>query len=390
MRVLHVIPSLAAVHGGPSVALSLIARSLVQAGVEVDVATTDDDGPGRRIAEVASGQRVEREGYGTCFFPKQSEFYKVSLPFSHWLSRNAQRYDLIHIHALFSYLSTSAARIARRRQVPYIVRPLGVLNEWGIKNRRRILKSASFRFVEAPILRHASAIHYTSRIEQEEAERSGASAGKAVIIPLGIEIDKYRNLPGPERFLDRFPQLRGRSVVLFLSRIDPKKGLDLLLPAFATASKRHPSAVLVVAGNGEKSYVRSLQGKASELGIAADILWPGHLGETDKLSALAAATVFVLPSYSENFGIALVEALAAGLPCITTTGVAIAGEISAADAGIVAEPKIDSLACALDRLLSDLELRRKYADRGQNLAHNRFFAERMSQALLSLYQKVVI
>jgi glycosyltransferase involved in cell wall biosynthesis len=389
MRVLHVIPSLSPVHGGPSIALPLMARSLVQLGVEVDVATTDDDGPGGKIGEAVPGRRMQRDGFGVYFFPRQSEFYKVSFPFSGWLAKNAQRYDLLHIHALFSFLSTSAARIARRRHVPYIVRPLGVLNEWGIQNRRPVLKALSFRLVEAPILQHAGAIHYTSESELKEAERAGAPAGKGKVIPLGIETDRYASLPGTDFFYERCPQARGRSVVLFLSRIDPKKGLDLLLPAFAAVRKKHPDALLVVAGRGDAGYVHSLQDEASELGIEEAVLWPGHLDKEDKLSALAAATIYVLPSYSENFGIALVEALAAGLPCVTTTGVAVAEEIRAADAGAIVQPDVHSLACAFDRLLTDADLRRQYRERAQQLARDCFSATAMGRNLHSLYQQIV-
>src|SRR6185436_478853 len=147
LTVLHVIPSVSPAHGGPTAAMSLMSRSLVQAGVAVDVATTDDDGPGKRAAGPLV-QRVESDGYGTFFFPKQTEFYKVSLPLRSWLKQHVADYDLVHIHALFSYSSNCAARLAWRKKVPYIVRPLGVLNRWGIRHRRRGLKALSLRFIE--------------------------------------------------------------------------------------------------------------------------------------------------------------------------------------------------------------------------------------------------
>lgn len=387
MRVLHVIPSLSPVHGGPSIALPLIARSLSRAGVEVDVATTDDDGPGRR-AEIALEERVARDGYGVYFFRKQSEFYKVSLPFQRWFVRNARGYDLIHIHALFSFTSTAAARAARRLRVPYIIRPLGVLNRWGRQNRRPMLKSLSFRLIERPILEYAAAIHYTSAAEEEEALEFGAP-NRGAVIPLGLELDAFREMPGPEAFLERSPEAIGRPVVLFLSRLDPKKGLDLLLPAFAAIGQEHSSAILVVAGSGETDYVESLRRKATELGVADRVLWPGHLEGSDKLSAFAAATVYVLPSYSENFGIALVEAVAVGLPCVTTSGVAVSKELRAADAAIVVEPEVGVLTFALDRLLRDSGMRDGLRDRGRRLVKEQFSSEAMGNSLRRLYELVV-
>ncbi len=353
----------------------------------MDVATTDDDGPGRRV-ELALGKRIEREGYDLFFFRKQTEFYKVSRPFSRWLTANLADYDLAHIHALFSFTSTSAARTARRLRIPYVVRPLGVLNRWGTSNRRPLLKSLSFQLVERSILHNAAAIHYTSHAEQKEAEEFGAPHG-GMVIPLGLEGQSFYDSPGPDRFWERFPQAKDRPVILFLSRIHPKKGLDLLLPTFAAVKKKYPRTVLAVAGSGEAGYVESLKQKAANLGLATDVLWTGQLEGVAKLSAFAAATLYVLPSYSENFGIALVEALGAGVPSVTTTGVAVAEEIRVADAGIVVEPNATALSSALDRLLGDSQLREEFRGRSRRLVKERFSAEAMAQSLKALYERVL-
>jgi len=387
LRVLHVIPSLSPTHGGPSVALPLMVRSLVSQGVTVDVATTDDDGPGRRI-NVPLNKRLEQDGYGLFFLRKQTEFYKVSLPFSHWMAAHVAEYDLVHVHALFSYTGNCAARHARRRGVPYVVRPLGVLNRWGMENRRRLLKSLSFHFVEKPILRHAAAMHYTSDAEQREAEQAGATA-PAAVIPLGIDLSEFERLPGPYLFLQRCPQAQSRMLVLFLSRLDFKKGLDLLLPAFAKVIRKYPRAMLVIAGNGNIDFLNGLKREAQRLGIADDILWPGFLSGADKLSAFAAASAFVLPSYSENFGIALVEALAAGLPCVTTEGVAVSEDLRERDAGVVVPCDVAVLAAALDRVLGDGALRARLGGNARRLAAERFSLAAMGAALKELYQRIL-
>src|SRR2546430_2721704 len=126
MRVLHVIPSLSLKHGGPSFAMPLIARALARQGVQVDVATTDDDGPGGRL-KVPLEEPVHQTEFTVFYFRKQSEFYKVSLPFTRWMKAHVRDYDLVHVHALFSYISVSAARIARDQRVPYAIRPSAVL-----------------------------------------------------------------------------------------------------------------------------------------------------------------------------------------------------------------------------------------------------------------------
>ena len=127
MKVLHVIPSLSLVHGGPSVALPIMERGLTGAGIQVETATTDDDGPGKR-SEKPLGSPVQENGVTRWYFRKQSEFYKVSWPLRRWLQRQVGGYDLVHIHAVFSHASVAAARAARRNHVPYVLRPLGVLN----------------------------------------------------------------------------------------------------------------------------------------------------------------------------------------------------------------------------------------------------------------------
>jgi glycosyltransferase involved in cell wall biosynthesis len=393
LKVLHVIPSLSPKHGGPSFALPMMARSLVQQGVQVDLATTDDDGPGCRM-KVPLGQRAERDGYGVFYFAKQTEFYKVSLPLRRWLKTHAAHYDVIHIHALFQFASAAATRCARRSGVPYIIRPLGVLNRWGMENRRKFLKSLSFRFVERPMLRHAAAMHYTSRAEQREAEQTGTTA-PAAVIPLGIDVAAFQNLPGPDIFLNRFPQARGRTLVLFLSRLDAKKGLDVLLEAWAEIQKAGSSKreaekwMLVVAGNGEASYERGLRELVAKLGLSDEILWTGFLDGDDKLSAFAAARVFVLPSYSENFGIALVEAMAAGLPCVTTEGVAVSEDIRENDAGIVVKAEVQPLCEAMSRLLADAALRARFGANAKTLAAERFSLGAMGTTLKGLYEDIL-
>ena len=394
MKVLHVIPSLSPTQGGPSFALPLMERALANSGVELTVVATDDDGAGHHAA-VPLAQAVPSHGATRFYFRKQTDFYKVSLPLAGWLRKNVDQFDLVHIHALFSFSSTAAAWAARRKGIPYVIRPLGVLNRWGMENRRQFVKSLSFRFMEAPMLRHATAMHYTSRAEQHEAEQTGATA-PAAVIPLGVDTAAFQNLPDPELFLKQFPSACGKKLVLFLSRLDAKKGLDVLLGAWAEIRKseignrKSADWLLVIAGSGDAAFERGLRAQAERLGVTESILWPGFLAGAEKLSALAAATVFVLPSYSENFGIALVEALAAGLPCVTTMGVAVSEDIAASEAGLVVPPEKHALGAALEQLLSDKELSVRLGRNAQQLAQNRFSLTALGIALERFYRGIVL
>ena len=228
MKVLQVIPSLAEAHGGPSRALTLMERALAAQGVAVETATTDDDGPGRRNGRPA-GRPLAENGAVRRYFPKRLEFYKISPGFARWVWRHAGDYDIVHIHALFSFTSVAAAWAARRAGVPYVVRPLGTLGRYGMGRRRPWLKRLSLAWLEGPILRHAAAVHFTSEAERQEAEALGVPM-RGALVPLGIE-------PGPAADVAamqaRFPALREGRCVLFLSRLDPKKNLEGLLRAFS-------------------------------------------------------------------------------------------------------------------------------------------------------------
>jgi len=372
--------------------LPMMVRGLAESGVEVDVLTTDGNGStdSSTLALDDSGSpgiADHTAAVNYVHFRRNLQFYKVSVSMTRWLARNVERYDLVHVHALFSYASTTSCWVAFKHHVPYVVRPLGVLNRWGMENRRKRLKRLSFDLVERRILRNAAAIHYTSRQEQIEAEGAGV-ATPPYIIPLGIDISEFECLPHPDLFFAEFPKASGRKVILFLSRLDAKKGLDMLLPAFAAVHREDPASLLVIAGTGDQAYVARLRELAEGLEISEHVIWAGFLSGQEKLAALAAASVFVLPSYSENFGIAAVEALAAGLPCVISDQVGIAPDVDEFEAGSVVPCRVPDLAGALQRMMSEPQLRSRTGANARRLARNRFSTQAMTEALVMLYQGI--
>ncbi len=388
MRVLHVIPSLAPSSGGPSFALPAMARSLAAHGVQTCVVTTDDDGPHRRLTEIRCGEEMPQPGGWTVrYFPKQTEFYKTSLPLRRWLREHVADYDVVHVHALFSFASIAAGRAALQRRVPYVVRPLGVLNRWGMENRRRWVKSLSFRMLELPLLKHAAAMHYTSRMEMQEAARFGLKNRQAVI-PIGLDLAPFAKLPEAAVFFQRFPATAATRNLLFLSRVDAKKGLELLLAAFAQVHARQPDTRLIICGEGEPSYVAALQQSAAALGIADHITWAGLVVGELRLAAFAAAEMFVLPSHSENFGIALLEAMAAGLPCIASDQVALATEVAAEGAVKVIDRRTEALVAAILEFLEDAAVRKNFGVIAQSIARQKYSLEAMGDGLNQLYNDI--
>jgi glycosyltransferase involved in cell wall biosynthesis len=248
-----------------------------------------------------------------------------------------------------------------------------------------IAKRASFALIERPLIEAASAVHFTSRAEQMEAESLRLTC-RGVIIPLGIDISNVSRATaggGCARLADG-PRL------LFLSRIDPKKNLEGLLHAVAVLQSRYPKLMLDIAGGGDPDYVVSLKALAAGLQVSDRIRWHGHLDGHHKAEILANATAFVLPSFSENFGIAAVEALAAGLPCIVSREVAVHEEIMKANAGVVVGTDPASIAAGIESLLANQLEYPALRSAARNVASEKFSLAGMGERLETLYRSIAV
>lgn len=363
-----------------------MAVSLVREGMEVDVATTIDPTEAAE-RKLSFGEPVRMDSWNCYYFPRQTSFYKGSLPLMTWLNKHVKDYDLVHVHALFSFASIAACRAARSAGVPYIVRPLGLLNQWGMQNRRKYVKALSFRLIEQPLLNAAAAMHYTSTREQQEAASLNLTV-PSVIVPLGIDTAEFQQLPARSDFEKAYPQARHRKLILFLSRIDPKKGLEVLFHAMQRLAKSHPDALLILAGSGTDAYISHLRSLADELGISGHLLWMGLLDHEEKRAALGAADLFVLPSQSENFGVALLEAMAAGVASVSTAGVALGEEAGAASAVRRAEYDAGSLSTVMAELLDSSYDRAKLGQAGQAFAQTRYSLHTMGINLAAVYRDI--
>jgi glycosyltransferase involved in cell wall biosynthesis len=386
MKVLHVIPSLGPLRGGPSFVLRNLAAGLVDRGIETHVVTTDDNG--RERLKMPLNEVVVDQGVKYRYFERQLRPYTCSLPLARWLWKNTSSFDLVHIHAVFTFPSTAAAWSARARGVPYIVRPLGVLNQWGLQNRRRWAKKLSFRLVERGIFEHAELIHYTSDQERIEAEQAGAHAS-SIIIANPVDLKSIERQRHAGAFRARYPALKDRKLVVFLSRISPKKGLDLLVTAFSRLHQQIPEALLVIAGAGDTDLIQKIKQRVSDARLSDHVFWPGFVEGDEKAAVLADADVFVLPSHSENFGVAVVEALSYGVPVIVSDQVGIHREISSHRAGLVVPCESSALADALLEILSKPALRTELASNGAKLANTQFSREGILDAMVATYGRIL-
>lgn len=381
MKVLHVIPSVSAVHGGPSRAMVNIERALAGRGIEVTTVTTNDDGDDHTLP-VQCGSPIGTPYATRWYYPRTTVFFKVSIGLGQWLKKNVKTFDIVHVHALFSFAPVAAAFIARQAGVPYVVRPLGVLAPYGMTKHHPTLKRVSFALIERRLIESANAIHFTSKAEQGEAEALGLKC-QSVLIPLGIDFD------GAPRMTRLQTDQSGAFELLFLSRIDPKKNLEGLLKAIQLVRMKQLKVNLTIAGDGDPRYIARLQAFARLLRIAEYVRWIGHVEGEKKREVFAGASAFVLPSYSENFGIAVAEALAAGLPCLVSRRVALSDQVEKAGAGIVIDTTPQDIAAGLERLMRDGVglLEKSFAAR--TLATKEFSIEGMGARLEALYRRIL-
>lgn len=367
MKVLHIIPSIAPCRGGPSAAVLAMVRALQKEGVQADIVTTNDNGPA--LLPVATGTMQDYEGCRVCFLPRWSpgiaalREFQYSAEFTPWLRAALPSYDVLHVHAVFSYLSTRAMMLARAAGIRYINRPLGQLDAWSL-GQKALKKRLYYSVIEGRNLAGASAIHCTSEAEAGSV-RALLPEAHTVVIPHGIE-PPVAMADAPARMRSAMNLPAGVPVILFLSRWHPKKNIPLLLEALA-GMKQEPW-VLVLAGTAEDGYSAIVQQAIQQYGLQDRVRCPGHVQGDEKALLLQGADAFVLPSSSENFGIAVAEALVNGLPVVTTPGVDLAPVVLELNGGFVCKPEVESLRSSLrqglhrpnDKLRLSQDARRRF------------------------------
>ena len=383
MRILQIVPSISLVYGGPSQMVLGLSAALARAGVEVMVLTTDSNGDtGQAPLDVPLDSPVEQDGYQVRYF-RCSPFrrYKFSLDLLGWLYQHAKEFDLAHIHALFSPVSSCAATVARSRSLPYILRPLGTLDPADLQKKKQ-LKQIYAALLEKPNIAGAAAIHFTSLQEANVSERFGVST-KDLVIPLGVQLPSS-NPPSPIPD-SPFPTL------LYMSRIDPKKGLNLLLPALENLLAEGFKFHFVLAGGNpqDPDYEAKIKAQVEGSPLVEYATIAGFVTGDRKASLLQQADLFVLPSYYENFGIAVAEAMASGTPVVISDGVYIWQDVQQAEAGWVASLTVESLKETLRLALSNGEERRLRGERAKEYALSHYSWDAIAQQTIAAYKEIL-
>ena len=383
MKLLHVVASyLPAVrYGGTIVSVHGLCKALAARGHDVHVFTTSVDGP--RDSAVPHGEPVNVDGVSVWYFQSRvlRRLYR-SPALGEALSAQAGGFDLIHTHAVFLWPLWAAAAAARRAHVPYVMSPRGMLELGLVKAKNPLLKRLWIATIEKNNLERAAAIHVTSRRESDELAKFGFALPPVHEVPNGVDLPAGA-APGAASPAIATIVTRG-PFLLFLGRLNWKKGLDRLIAALPHA----PGVRLVLAGDDENGYQRVLATEAAGLGVTDRITFAGGVFGSDKAALIAAADAVVLPSYSENFGNVVLEAMAAGRAVIVTPEVGLATVVERSGAGLVTDGAPGALAAALVKMTTDATLRRDMGERGRSAAAE-FTWPAVAGQMDALYQSVL-
>lgn len=391
MRVLHLIPSIGLVRGGPTEAALSMVAALRQQGLDAALVSTDDNGPG--TLDLPTDRWLVHAGVPVRLFPRWSPPLRALREFAcspalgRWLQRDLHQWDLLHVHSLFSWPTSRGMAIARQQRVPYLIHCLGHLQPWSLGQsawRKRLYLS----LVERRNLNGAAALQATSPAEAQDFARLRLRP-PVLDLPLGVTIPTTITAPR-QRLLQAYPHLDPLAPrLLFLARLHPKKQLECLLEALALLQRQAPDQPwqLLIAGSGEPEYERSLRTLASSLGLAQRCHWLGFVGGERKELLLQGCDWFVLPSAAENFGVAVAEALAAGTPAILSPEVGLAPAVAEAGAGRISPSSPQALAHTLRQALAGA--RAPYAAAARALAAERYSWQAVGQRLAAAYGQIL-
>jgi len=381
MRILHLVPSLDPATGGPAKVCLQLASALGQLGHQTTVLTTDITLTGNvdSLSPIPGTRVLTHHAYSI------PHVLALSPSLLHRLRIEIPRHHICHIHSLYFLHNVFAGYLCRLHGVPYIVRPHGTLDPY-IRQKKSLRKSLFFATFDRDLLNRAAGIHYTSQSEMElAADVRLLSPG--FVIANGLDLSPF-TLPQTKAFFSLYPQLLHRRIVLFLSRIHEKKGLDLLIPAFHKVSQRIPDVQLVIAGP-DDGYLSQARHLVCQHRLEKCVSFLGMVHGPEKTGLLQACEVFALPSYSENFGIAVVEALAAGKPVVVSKHVNIWNDIATAGAGIVVESSVQATADALLEILQSRQLQLQMSNAASGLAAQAYSIQSVAKALVDKYDELI-
>lgn len=361
LRIVHYLSEIVLAHGGVVRAVLDWCAALAAAGHNVRLLSFDDrDVPPEWRGGGAGLPRAVRLAW-----PRYPKAIRRLTPGGVAAARNElDGADALHLHGPWESTNVQLASLSRRRGVPYIVSTHGMLDDWTIA-QSHFKKRLFLAFAARTMLDRAACVLCTASAERDQATR-WFSNPRTEVLPLLFDLDPFRTRPDPRAAADLLAMAPGAGpLVLFLSRIHPKKGLEHLIDAIAALTSRGLDCRLAIAGSGEDTYVESLRSRIAQRGLADRCVLLGMVTGDPKYALFAASDVFVLPTSQENWGFVLLESLAAGTPVITTRAVDIWPELLASGGAIITNPDAGAVADAMATLLQDAERARAMGEAGR-------------------------
>ena len=364
MKILHVVPTYfpARRYGGPIVAVHGLCKALAARGHDVHVYTTNVDGDG--TLDVPTDRAVDVDGVQVHYFPSSFPRLYLSPEMRKSLRTEVRNFDVVHIHAVYLWPGVAAAHAARSAGIPYVISPRGMLVPELIEKKSRVTKMLWLRLVERRGFANAAGIHFTSKLEWEDAKRVGLPLPSPFVIPNGVDLEPRPDVPHDDRTL------------VFLGRVNWKKGLDTVI----NAMPQWPDVRFIVAGNDEEGLTPRLRELAERIGVADRVEFRGPVYGAAKNELLARGTLFVLMSTSENFGNAVLEALAMETPAVLSRGVGLAEDVVRAKAGVIGLDEVPAL-------LDDAPRRAEMGRNGRSLVELQFAWPRVAEQMEQAYRR---
>ena len=385
MKILMITPYLGSTYGGPAKMVTELAQALGNYPCQIDLVSTNANN--WETLPVPLNIWIDCGNYRLQYFPcwhRQDFIFSFSL--IQWLFKNIHNYHLIHTNTIFSPLISAIHKICQFKKKPYIITPHGMLESWALSYKAQ-KKFIYYYLIEKSILQKASAIHALVRAEANNIKSLGINSSSA-IIPNGIHRHTFNRLPERQLFEQEYPYLKNKTIILFLGRIDPKKGLDLLAPAFAQAHARFPHTHLVVAGPDSIAFLPRAKSFFADAGCLEAVTFTGMLQGDLKLSALAAASLYIAPSYSEGFSMSVLEGMASELPCIITSGCNFP-EAAQAQAAKVVNINPNAIADALIDCLQNAPESQEMGKRARQLIFEQYTWDKVATQLMAVYTAII-
>jgi glycosyltransferase involved in cell wall biosynthesis len=383
MRIAHIISSLDPAAGGPPMVATRLAAAQAGLGHDVELVAYEPSAAVRSNIDRAMAGLPNADCLAIHFIPSPRGFARITASDAYRDLRKRPPFNIMHMHGVWNPIIRAAARAATDNRIPYVITPHGTLDPWSLQ-QRPLKKRLALAFSYRSMLNHATFIHTLNEDEKRLLDPLKLTA-PCEVIPNGIFLEEIAELPPAGTFRTAHPELENGPFVLFLSRLHYKKGLDYLADSFVSVVKQVSGAQLVVAGPDEGARA-DFEKQIDQLGIAGRVHLVGPLYGRDKLAALVDAAVFCLPSRQEGFSIAIIEALACGLPVVISDQCHFP-EVAEADAGFITPLEPGVIAASIATLLADESLRKKMGAAGSTLVRTCFTWPKVAERTTELYQR---